>query len=147
MGDLGTAKLGRLFYFDGSQLSEFLIGTNDRPLGLFLKGFGQDPAGELYVLGSTNIGPSGNAGQVLKITAVNTNQTANLSITSFVLTPDGLSLTLAGGAPPYLVQEKPTLDATNWSDVFTTTNLSATVPLTNTAGFFRVISGGTQAGP
>lgn len=77
-GDLaGTNNQGRLFYFDGTQLSEFQIGTNGRPLGLFLKGFGQDAAGELYVLGSTNIGPSGTAGMVLKIVGLTTNSLAN----------------------------------------------------------------------
>lgn len=66
-GDLAYTNLGRLFYLEGTNLTEFIIGTNDRPLGMYLKGFGQDAAGELYVLGSTNIGPSGTAGQVLKI--------------------------------------------------------------------------------
>jgi uncharacterized protein (TIGR03118 family) len=46
-------------------------------LGLFLKGFGQDAAGELYVMGSTNIGPSGTGGKILKIAALVTNQTQN----------------------------------------------------------------------
>ena len=67
-GDLGTANLGRLFYLDETNnLTEFVIGTNDRPMGIFLKGFGQDTAGELYVLGSTNIGPSGTGGKVMKL--------------------------------------------------------------------------------
>ena len=58
---------GRLFFLDGSQLKELRIGSDDRPLGLWLKGFGQDSAGELYVCGSTNSGPSGTSGKVLKI--------------------------------------------------------------------------------
>jgi uncharacterized protein (TIGR03118 family) len=76
-GDLGTTNLGRLFYWDGTQLNELIIGTNDRHLGLFLKGFGQDAAGELYVLGSTNIGPAGTAGKVLKIVSLATNTSQN----------------------------------------------------------------------
>lgn len=76
-GDLAGTNLGRLFYLEGTNLNEFVIGANDRPLGMFLKGFGQDGAGELYVLGSTNIGPSGTNGQVLKIVSLATNQSQN----------------------------------------------------------------------
>jgi hypothetical protein len=35
--------------------------------GIFIKGFGQAPDGEVYALGSANIGPSGTAGVVLAI--------------------------------------------------------------------------------
>jgi len=46
---------------------EFKIGDNDRPFGLWLKGFGQDSAGEVYVFGSQQLGPTGTTGKVLKI--------------------------------------------------------------------------------
>jgi len=75
-GDLGQAdegKMGRLFVWDGSQLEELRIGIEDRALGLFLKGFGQDSDGELYVFGSTNIGPTGTVGMMLKIVAGSSN--------------------------------------------------------------------------
>jgi len=36
-------------------------------VGMFIKGFGQDAANELYVLGSPIVGPSGDRGMVLKI--------------------------------------------------------------------------------
>jgi len=36
-------------------------------LGYFLKGFGQDKSGEIYLTVSSNIGPSGNTGKVLKL--------------------------------------------------------------------------------
>jgi hypothetical protein len=39
--------------------------------GMFIKGFGQDADGELYVLGSKIEGPSGSAGVVLKIGSPN----------------------------------------------------------------------------
>lgn len=71
-GDLtgpGTVS-GRLFYLDdlnSGTIKEFRIGNDERPLGLLLKGFGQDANGELYVLGDTNIGPTGTTGRVLKI--------------------------------------------------------------------------------
>jgi glucose/arabinose dehydrogenase len=60
---------GRLFYADlGTGLiREFRIGVNDRDLGLYVKAFGQDAAGELYLLAGTNLGPFGAGGVVLKI--------------------------------------------------------------------------------
>ena len=36
-------------------------------VGMFIKGFGQDARGQLYVLGSTSLGPSGMGGQILRI--------------------------------------------------------------------------------
>lgn len=76
-GDLGTTNLGRLFYLDGTNLTEFIIGTNDHPVGMFIKGFGEDASGELYVLGSPNIGPSGSVGKVLKIVGLSTGPANN----------------------------------------------------------------------
>ncbi|MHC4174365.1 MAG: hypothetical protein ACYST5_15705 [Planctomycetota bacterium] len=46
---------------------EFTIGIDDRDLGLYVKAFGQDAAGELYLLAGTNLGPFGTGGMVLKI--------------------------------------------------------------------------------
>ena len=66
-----TQPGGRLFTADlGTGLiEELIIGLDDRPLGLYLKGFGVDAAGELYVLGSTALGPYGTTGVVLQLTA------------------------------------------------------------------------------
>jgi len=58
---------GRLFLLNGSQPATLRIGLEDRALGLFLKGFGRGADGELYALGSTQLGPSGNGGKLLKI--------------------------------------------------------------------------------
>ena len=44
---------------------------------MFIKGFGEDPSGELYVLGSPNIGPSGSVGKVLKIVGLSTGLANN----------------------------------------------------------------------
>jgi hypothetical protein len=68
-GDWGkfSAATGRLFYLDGSEVKELKIGATDRTLGLWLKGFGEDAAGELYVFGSTDLGPTGTSGKMLKI--------------------------------------------------------------------------------
>jgi len=46
---------------------EFQIGNVPRELGLYVKGMGEDAAGELYVLADANIGPSGTGGRVLKL--------------------------------------------------------------------------------
>ena len=73
-GDLtrpGSGPGGRLLYADLTTglIQELMIGNADSPLGLFVKGFGQDANGELYVLGSTTIGPSGTAGVALALKA------------------------------------------------------------------------------
>ncbi len=69
-GDWGsfTAPSARLFYLDPNLvIKELHIGLADRPTGFWLRGFGQDATGELYVFGSTILGPNGNTGQMLKI--------------------------------------------------------------------------------
>ncbi|MDB6040974.1 MAG: hypothetical protein JWM99_4815 [Verrucomicrobiales bacterium] len=72
LGELDKPSFGRLFFLEGSQVKELRIGSDDRPLGMFLKGFGEDRNGELYVFGSTNVGPSGTAGKMFKIVASST---------------------------------------------------------------------------
>ncbi|MEA3209761.1 MAG: hypothetical protein QOE70_2818 [Chthoniobacter sp.] len=71
-GDLSkgfAAPAGRLFYgdLDTGTIKELNIGFGDDSLGRYLKGFGEDGSGELYVLASGNIGPGGATGQVLKM--------------------------------------------------------------------------------
>ncbi len=60
---------GRLFYADLNTglINEFVIGLDNRNLNLYLKGFGQDNSGEIYVLASQFLGPYGTGGKVLKI--------------------------------------------------------------------------------
>ena len=71
-GDLAQSGNGRLFYTDlaDGAIRELRLGALDAPLGLFLKGFGQDPNGEVYVLADSNIGPSGTGGKALKIATI-----------------------------------------------------------------------------
>ncbi len=66
-----SAPQGRLFVADlwSGQIAELLIGNEQQPLGLFVKGMGQDRDGEVYVLASTALGPYGNTGVVFKIVA------------------------------------------------------------------------------
>lgn len=72
---------GRLFVADlfTGQIQELLIGAAGDPLGLFVKGFGQDLEGEVYLLASTALGPVGDTGVVLKIVAAPAGFAAVLS--------------------------------------------------------------------
>ncbi len=63
---------GRLYYLDESmpgspEVFELRLGPNDAPLGRFLKGMGEDEDGEVYALVSSDLGPTGTSGEVLKI--------------------------------------------------------------------------------
>jgi len=69
-GDWGSfaAPSARLFYLDPDRvIRELRIGAADRPAGFWLRGFGEDADGELYVFGSTELGPRGDTGVMLKI--------------------------------------------------------------------------------
>jgi hypothetical protein len=57
---------GRLYYFtttgpNAFQRVQFVIGPEDVPFGKVLKGFGEDEEGELYALGTDDLGPSRSA--------------------------------------------------------------------------------------
>ena len=65
-GDFGPT--GRLYYFDTTgpethQRKEFYISPRGDPFGLFLKGFGEDEDGEVYVCASNELGPGTAAGR------------------------------------------------------------------------------------
>jgi glucose/arabinose dehydrogenase len=108
-GDLSTgftAPKGRLFYLDdlnSSTIKELRIGNDERQFGLFLKGFGRDLSGEIYALASTNIGPSGTGGRILKIVpAPAAPALVNLSTRLRVQTGDNVLIggfILTGSAP------------------------------------------------
>jgi glucose/arabinose dehydrogenase len=65
---------GRLYFVEdlapGAAIREFRIGPEDRTYGRYLKGFGEDEAGEVYALGSTVLGPTGTTGIVERIVAI-----------------------------------------------------------------------------
>lgn len=68
-GDFSTsfgAADGHIFYADltTGQINSFQLPA---PLGIYVKGMGEDANGELYVMGSTNLGPAGTNGVVLEI--------------------------------------------------------------------------------
>jgi hypothetical protein len=62
---------GRLFWLDTegvpTDIFEFRLTEFDNPLGRFLFGFGEDDDGELYVLTSMNLGPTGTGGEVWRM--------------------------------------------------------------------------------
>lgn len=63
---------GRLYYMDTSGPQAFVrkqiyLAPGNSSFGQFLKGFGEDESGNLYVLASTQLGPLGSAGSVLRI--------------------------------------------------------------------------------
>lgn len=67
-----TSPTGRLYYFDTTgpdvyKRRQFFLAPDNAPLGLFLKSFGEDGDGELYVLASTALGPFGTGGGVFRI--------------------------------------------------------------------------------
>lgn len=72
---------GRLLVADlfTGQIQELLIGAARSPLGLYVKGVGQDHEGEVYVLASTALGPYGDTGVVLKVVPARTKFVAVLS--------------------------------------------------------------------
>ena len=63
---------GRLFFGDlvTGVIEELIIGAGDRDLDLFVKGFGVDADGELYVLGDLGLGANSTMGEILKIVPI-----------------------------------------------------------------------------
>lgn len=63
---------GSLYFLEESNpgdfaIRQFQIGLDDRPYGLFLKGFGEDENGEVYACGSVALAPFGDTGVVQRI--------------------------------------------------------------------------------
>ena len=72
----GQTPSGELFFAEprGQQpwsFDELDLVSYPADLGYFLKGFGQDNEGEVYVTVSTNIGPSGTTGKLFRIVRTN----------------------------------------------------------------------------
>lgn len=62
---------GRIFFLDEeNQIRELVIGREDRALGMMITGFGQDASGDVYVLGSDSVGPTGDSGRVYRLTSL-----------------------------------------------------------------------------
>jgi hypothetical protein len=134
-GDLGNfgSGSGRLFYLDRTVFKELRIGADDRKLPGYLKGFGQDQEGELYVFASTNIGPGGFGGSVFKIVPVTNN--LSLAITAG---STNVIVSWTGGVGPFVVQQKEEIDENTWSTVATTAERSVSLLNSEKAYYFRV---------
>jgi glucose/arabinose dehydrogenase len=70
-----TAPDGKIFVAESKSsglwsYEEIVLKDLPNNLGLFLKGFGQDSTGEIYLAGSTQLGPSGNTGKIYKLAMV-----------------------------------------------------------------------------
>lgn len=138
-GDWGafSAPTGRLFYLENAEVKEFHIGLDDRSLGLWLKGFGEDSSGELYLFGATNLGPSGSSGRMLKIVPP---VPPAFSITEISVEDNALVLSWTNGASSFRVQKKSALGDAEWVDVKTVTETTTTVPMDDEAAFLRVVT-------
>jgi hypothetical protein len=70
-GDFGTGfgePSGRLFLLSPDNIIyEPKIGRDNRPLGVWVKGFGRDARGNLYVCGGTRLGPDGAEGHLYRV--------------------------------------------------------------------------------
>ncbi len=86
---------GRLFEADlfTGRIQYLQVASVGDPLEWFVKGFGQDAEGEVYLLGNTDGGTTGETGVVLKIVAAPTEFTAELSTE-----PAGTDVTATGQA-------------------------------------------------
>ena len=141
-GDWGTfaTPSGRLFYLDATNgINELRIGADDRLLGLWLKGFGEGPDGEIYVFGSRWLGPSGDTGRMIKLTPAG----SALSVTG--ITPSNgtnISATWSGGLGPFAVQRKVELADATWINSAITNQRSVTLPKDGPVGFIRIEDAG-----
>jgi glucose/arabinose dehydrogenase/plastocyanin len=135
-GDFGTfnSPAGRLFYLDRNNFRELRIGATNRALGLWIKGFGQDAQGELFVLGSGALGPNGTSGQVLKIVPA----TNDMRVTSMTAQSTNVVVAFEGGVGPFVLEGRQSLDAGPWHTLGASAARTMTNPATGSSGFLRV---------
>ncbi len=134
-GDFSNPS-GRLFYLTSSNtFSQFRIGLEDRPLGFWLKGFGEDASGEVYLFVSRIVGPGGNTGRMLKIVPA----PAMVNITS--ATANGANVTVAwtGGSGPFALQKKTAVTDATWLNANFTALQNTTVANDGKNGILRVV--------
>ncbi|HTD85778.1 MAG TPA: CHRD domain-containing protein, partial [Candidatus Binatia bacterium] len=134
---------GRLFYLDtGNVIKEFKIGRDDRPLGEWIKGFGEGADGELYVCVARTLGPAGTSGRVLKIVPL----PPEVRITSSETSGANLKADWTGGSGRYVFQKKDALIDPVWNDLLVTTSATAASGLEGDNGFFRIADIGNHGG-
>jgi hypothetical protein len=64
---------------------------------------------------------------------------SNVINLSFTRSGTNINLIWVGGTPPFVLQRADTLPAGPWSDILTTSSSNASVPMTNSAGYFRIM--------
>ena len=136
-GDWGNFSVpsGRLFYLDsGNVFKEFRIGREDRPLGEWIKGFGEGPDGEVYVCVGKTLGPVGTSGRILKLMPL----PAEIQFTRSQPGAGNLNADWAGGTGAFVLQKKDALTDPGWNDVLVATNRAAASSLEAVSGFFRI---------
>ena len=137
-GDWGTfgGPSGKLFYLDASNtIKQLRIGLDDRALGHWIKGFGQDANGELYVFGSRALGPGGFTATMMKIVPA----PAPLTIASVgAANATNVISSWTGGTGPFAFQKKNAVSDPTWMNVAFTTNRGALAPQDTGTGFYRV---------
>ncbi len=102
-----TTPSGRLFYADltTGEIRALILGRDDHALGLFVKGIGQDQNGEIYVLATTALGPTGTTGVAYQLVAV-PSQLQNIATRLRVDTGDNVLIggfIVTGSAPKKLM--------------------------------------------
>ncbi len=136
-GDWGSFSTpsGRLFYLDATGvIVELRLGPQDRPLGLWVKGMGQDTEGELYLFAARSLGPAGDSGQVLKLVPA----PDPIQITAAADPATGPAANWSGGQGPFALQMKENLDDPIWQNVWFSDEPSDAGSAAIGAGFFRV---------
>jgi glucose/arabinose dehydrogenase/plastocyanin len=137
-----TTPNGRLFVREGSGFVEFTIGSENRPLNLWVKGFGEDHQGELYVFASTNLGPSGTSGVMLKMVPVENK----LAITGLSSADTNVLVSWTNGSGPFVVESSSSVGDVAWKTSAATAQRSATIPRGSNASFVRLADMAGQAG-
>jgi len=141
-GDWGSfaSPSGRLFYLDeANEVTELVIGAEDRALGEWVKGFGEDASGELYVFTSRALGPYGNTGRMRKLVPA----PAGIHLTSLETQPGGANLEWTGGVGPVAVQRKSVFSEQTWvNDAFCGGQTGSVMQVAST-GFYRVADAAT----
>jgi hypothetical protein len=114
-------------------VKEFRLGVDDRLLGLWVKGWGEDASGELYVFASRVLGPAGNTGKMLKIIA----PPEPIAFTGAQPNNTNMAATWTGGLGPFALQNKAGITDEVWANHKFSTARNTLAAMDNLAGFFR----------
>lgn len=143
-GDWGVfgSPSGRLYYLDEGTVKELRLGVEDRPLLRYLKGFGEDADGELYVFASEPQGPAGAGGIMYRIVPA---PSAAVEITGLqTVNETNVQVQFTGGVGPYVQQRKAQLNEAVWMNEAFCTATPALVSIRSGSGFFRKLDAAQQ---